>query len=216
MPRSTLPIARPGGKGQILVVKAAGGAATPLRGSDGTAPQNLDLVRKGDADLICFTGRNPGAGQPGHFSLPAAGADAPTVMAKGNPFVEPDGVAVTKGGTVYVADRAAAGSGNGRIFKVDGSTVMTLLDSLRTGNPAGVALTQDEGVLLISAIDGASGTSRVALVNLATKQSGQVAKVVSESRASGGVHRARNAGNFAWADSSAGPAGGRAFTVTLG
>lgn len=190
------------GGGAILTLAGAGGAPVALRGSVGTAPRNLDIVKGSGGDLIYFTGVDPQDKQPGLFTLPLAGGDAPTVVAKGKPFVEPDGVAVTRAGVAYVADRA------GKVFKVENGKVTTTVGDVKTGRPAGVALTLDDAVLLVSAIDKGKGTDRVLLVALASGETGAVTKVVGENRSAGGVHRALNQNVFSWSDLTAPRSGG--------
>ena len=41
----------------------AGGAPAALRGSEGTAPRGLDVVREGGQEVVYFTGKDPGDGQ---------------------------------------------------------------------------------------------------------------------------------------------------------
>lgn len=199
--------------GQIFVVPAAGGAPAALRGSEGTAPRGLDVVREGGQDVVYFTGKNPGDGQAGVFKLPAGGGTL-TVVAKGAPLVEPDGVTVSQAGVVYVTDRSAAGSGAGSVFKISGTTVSKLVDRVRTGDPAGLALTLDESVLLVSALQPDRDSDQVLLVNLSTLQTGSVTKVIEQNHSAGGVHRARNKNVFSWADLTAGRSGhGAVFVI---
>lgn len=202
-----------GKPGQIFVVPVAGGAPAPLYGSAGTAPRGMDVVREGGRDVIYFTGKDPNDGQAGVFKLPAGGDSAPAVVAKGAPLVDPDGVTVARNGTVYVADRSAAGAGFGSVFKIAGTTVTKIVDRVRTGNPAGVALTLDESVLLVSALQPDRDSDQVLLIDLGTLQTGSVTKVIEQNHAAGGVHRARNQNVFSWADSTAGPSRGQVFVI---
>jgi DNA-binding beta-propeller fold protein YncE len=139
-----------GNGGQIFVLPIAGGTPTLLNGSAGTAPQNLTVVNQAGQNQIYFTGKEA-SGQPAVFKLATSGG-TPTILAKGAPLVDPDGVAVTKSGSVYVADRSAAGSGNGQVFKVADQQVTPIVAKVKTGNPAGIALTQDDSALLVSAV----------------------------------------------------------------
>jgi DNA-binding beta-propeller fold protein YncE len=205
-----------GGKaGQIFVVPVGGGPPAVLRGSEGFAPRGLDVARQGDREAVYFTGKDPNDGQAGVFKLAGEGG-TPAVVAKGAPFVEPDGVAVTRAGDVYVTDRVVAGAGAGSVFKIAGGTVTRIVDRVRTGDPAGVALTLDESVLLVSALQAERDRDQVLLVDLKTLQTGSVTKVVGENKDAGGVHRARNRNLFSWADSTAGPSGGgKVYGVSL-
>ena len=203
-----------GKAGQIFVVPTGRRPAATLRGAGGTAPRGLDVVREGDQDMIYFTGKDPADGLPAVFKLPAAGGSAPAIVAKGAPLVEPDGVTVTKAGVVYVTDRAAAGGNAGSVFKIEGKTVTTMVNRVRTGNPAGVALSLDESVLLVSALQPDRDSDQVVLVDLKGLQTGSLTKVIEQNQKAGGVHRARNRNVFSWADSTAGRSGGgRIFVI---
>jgi sugar lactone lactonase YvrE len=193
--------------GQIWVVPAGGGAPTPLPGAAGTAPRGMDVVSEGGQDVIYFTGRDPADGQAGAFKLPAAGAGARAVVAKGAPLVEPDGVTVTRAGHVYLTDRSAGGGGMGSVFKVAGPAVTKVVERVRVGDPAGLALTLDESVLLVSALQPDRESDQVVLVALDTLQTGSVTSVVEQNQKAGGVHRARNSNVFSWIDSDAGGRG---------
>ena len=105
-------------------------------------------------------------------------------MVKGSPLVAPDGVVVTPTGIVYVSDRSASGGSIGKVFKIDGSTISVLIDQVRTGNPAGLALTQvistGELILMVSALQLDGSSDQVLLVDLSSGQTGSVTKVISE------------------------------------
>jgi DNA-binding beta-propeller fold protein YncE len=149
---------------------------------------------------IYFTGKDSQDGQPGVFKISMFGATAPVVVFKGAPLVEPDGVAVSPNGTVYVADRAAAGIGAGKVFQISDSAISELVGKVRMGNPGGIALTKDGGTLLVSAFQPNSKYDQVLVVNTATGASVAVTDVVGKNSAAGGVHRAHNVNVFSWAD----------------
>jgi sugar lactone lactonase YvrE len=185
--------------GVIFSLPAAGGDAAPLTGSEGRAPRGLDVRQQGGQDMLYFTGITPTGGQPAIYSLAASGGTA-TLLASGAPLIDPDGIVVTGGGTAYVSDHTGAG-GQGRVVKVEGGAVTTVVDTVRLGRPAGVALTLNEGLLLVSSLQADRDNDQVLLVDLASHQSGIVTKVVGENiGSSGGLHRARNTNTFAWAD----------------
>lgn len=211
------PQAGAGGKqGLIYVLPAAGDTPTPLRGTQGTSPRGMDVVSEGGVDVVYFTGNDPGDGQPAVLKIPAAGGDAPVVIAKGVPLTSPDGVVVSKAKVVYVSDQSAAGGNLGSVLKVEGGVVSKIADGLRLGEPGGVALTPDDAVLLVSSIDRDKGTDQVLLIHLSSLQTGLVTKVVGQNRAAGGVHRAPNKSLFSWADSSAGANGrGQVYAIRL-
>jgi DNA-binding beta-propeller fold protein YncE len=193
--------------GQIFVIPASGGAAVALAGSAGTAPRIIDVVNEGGQEMLYFTGNDPTDGQAGVFKLPAAGAGAPTVVAKGAPLVEPEGVTVTQAGVAYVTDRSAAGAGFGSVFKIAGGIATKIVERVRVGSPAGLALTKDDAVLLVSALQPDRESDQVLLVKLDTLETGSVTKVIAQNQQAGGVHRARNRNVFSWIDRSAGGSG---------
>jgi sugar lactone lactonase YvrE len=193
---------------QIFVLPVGGGAPSALRGTEGTAPRGMDVVSEGGQDMLYFTGRAPGDGQPAVLKRPAAGEGAPTIVVKGAPLVEPDGITATHAGVLFVADRSAAGGGFGSVFKVDGAAVTKIVDRAHLGDPAGIALTKDESVLLISALQPDRASDQVLLINLSTLQTGSITKGIAENQQAGGVHRARNSNIFSWADRSVRGSGG--------
>ncbi len=164
--------------------------------------------------MLYFTGKNPSDGQAGVFKLPAAGASAPIVVAKGAPLVEPEGVTVTRAGVAYVTDRSAAGAGFGSVFKIAGGTATKVVERVRVGSPSGLALTQDDGVLLVSALQPDRASDQVVLVKLDTLETGSVTQVIGQNQHAGAVHRARNHNVCAWADLSAG-GGGRVYRIEV-
>ena len=200
--------------GQIFVVPAMGGKPSPLRGTQGTAPRGMDVVSMGGADVVYFTGSDPADGKPAVMKIAATGDTAPTVVAKGAPLVAPDAVVITKAGVLYVSDQSAGSANSGAVLKVMGGTVTKIADALKLGEPGGVALTPDDGVLLVSSIDKAKGTDQVLLIELSSLQTGVVTAVVSENHAAGGVHRASGKGLFSWADYSGG-GDGRVYGIRL-
>lgn len=202
-----------GNTGLIFSIPVGGSAATPLSGSAGAAPRGMDVVREGDQDMVYFTGKDPASGQAAVLKLPAAGG-ALTVVAKGAPLVDPDGVTVTRAGVVYVTDHSAGQGGSGSVFKISGGTVAPIVAQVRTGSPAGVAMTLDESVLLVSALQPDRDSDQVLLVDLTSLQTGSLTKVIEQNQKAGGVHRAHNKNVFSWADLTAGTGGGgRVFVI---
>ena len=203
--------------GRIFLLPIGGGSPSPVLGSAGTTPQNLDVLIQGDQQVIYFTGKDPRSGLAAVFQLPAAGAKAPMVLVKGSPLVAPDGVTVTHAGTIYVADRSAAGGGFGKVFKIVGATVSVIVDHIRTGNPAGIALSANDAVLLVSALQPNGLNDQVLLVDLNTLQTGSVTKVIAENHSAGGLHASRSvekAEKLAWADSHVN-GDGRVYLIEL-
>ncbi len=146
-------------------------------------------------DMIYFTGKAGDA--PAIFKMPAAGGDA-QIVAKGQPLVNPDGIAVTANGVIYVSDHTSESAGT--VWKIADGKITPLVEKVKLGNPAGIALLMGNGLLLVSSHQPNSDADQVLLVNLANGETGAVTKVVGENMAAGGVHRAYNANVFSWAD----------------
>lgn len=210
------------GTGAIFSLPSLGGAPTPITGTAHTAPHGLTVVQENNVDMIYFTGSAPEDGQPAVMKIPASGGVL-TVIEKGGQLVEPVGIAVNKNGVIYVADQRAAGNGLGTLFQFnpaahDGRNnhAERLADNIRMGDPAGITLTLDESLLLISSLDTFAGTSQVLVVNTTTGAQGIVNKVIGAKRASGGLHRAHHKNVIAWCGVTAGSGGqGTVFRVTL-
>ena len=194
-----------GRTGRIFVVPAAGGAPAALAGTAGTAPRGLEVVREGGADVLYFSGVDASSGQPAVMKVAVAGTGAVSVIASGAPLKEPVGVAVSKGGVVYVADRLASGNDLGSVFRITGATVESIASNVRLGKPVvGATLTLDESTLLVSALAADRDSAQVLLIAVPGLEKGIVNKVIEANTGSGGVHRAHNRNVFAWADSTVG------------
>jgi DNA-binding beta-propeller fold protein YncE len=140
--------------------------------------------------------------------LPAAGANAATIVAKGTPLAEPDGIAVAQSGAIYISDRAAAGNGLGKIFKISGGAITTIVEQVKLGNPAGIALAKNDTLLLVSAYQ-ANSSDQVLVVNLATLKTQSVTKVVGQNNYAGGLHRSPGAPDvYSWAGKNGGGGNG--------
>src|SRR5712692_2709303 len=128
------------GASRIFAVPSSGGPPVAVAGSDGWAPRGLDVVTGSGGDTIYFSGRDPTDKAPGVLTLPAGGG-TPAVVAKGAAFTSPDAVVVAAtGGAVYVSDRGNGSAGT--VLRVS-STVSTVLDSVRLGDPGGLSLSKD-------------------------------------------------------------------------
>lgn len=205
-----------GHSGQIFVVPANGGTPVPLPGAAGTKPRNLDVVNENGREVIYYSGREPRQHQAAIFRLPATSNSAARILAQGAPFVEPDGIAVTRTGVVYVADRASTGPLRGNVFKIKGRSITPITSAIKLGNPAGIALTLDESTLLVSSLQ-RNGHDQVLLVNLRTLRTQSFTDVVGENENdAGGLHRARYTNDFSWASLTSGTTGqGTVYVVTL-
>lgn len=208
--------------GALFSLPSSGGAPTPIPGTAHTAPRGLTVVKENNVDVIYFTGVDPADGQPAVMMIPAAGGVL-TVEEKGEGMVDPVGIAVSKTGAIYIADQAAAGNGLGTLFRFKPHTehgrsshAERLADFVRMGDPAGITLTLDESLVLVSSLETVGRTSQVLVVNTTTKAQGIVNKVIGVNHTSGGLHRAHNTNVMAWADVASGNGGlGTVFRVRL-
>jgi len=188
--------------GALFVLPVAGGTPTALSGTTGYGPRSLSLVSNTSGDTVYFTGVDPANGTPGLFSISAAGGTA-AVVAEGGPFADPSGVAVNAQGTAFVVDTVATQSGTADLLQVSHGAVSTLVSSLSVGYPAGIALSQDESVALVSGLDPVLRTDIVYRIVLATGQVTSVSTGISQYQEPAGLHRAAGAEVYAWADSAA-------------
>jgi len=186
--------------GAIYSLGIAGGTPTILGGTEGYVPRGLEV----NGTDIYFSGNDKADGAPGLFKIPASGG-AVTVVAKGAPFNDPSGVAVTKSGDAYVLDTVAAASRLALVIKVSGTTASTFVSDLGVGYPGGIALSQDESAILVSGIDPLKGTDAVyRIVISASPTIATFTTGIDKYGDSAGLHRAKNADIYAWADGLAG------------
>lgn len=190
--------------GQVFTVKTETGSRSVLRGTEGLAPRSLEVWNDDDVDHVFFTGRN--AAGAGVFRVSASGGAVVPVHV-GDPFVDPSGVVIAENGDVYVIDIAASSAGTSTLYRVSNKVVTELVTGLAVGYPAGIALTMDESTLYISGFDPKTLRDVVIVVELASRSTsfytGDADTDLTQFGESAGLHRAKNANKFAWADSQA-------------
>jgi sugar lactone lactonase YvrE len=202
--------------GVIFSLPIGGGTATAVTGTAGTEVRSLEIAQSGGADTIFFTGHTA-AGVPGVFKVAAAGGTVATV-AMGAPFVDPSGITIASDGTMYVADTTAVqapGGATASIIKIDTTgNATSFLSGLAVGYPAGIALSLDGNTMLLSSLDPSKYTDQLAQITVATAALGTpITMNINTFTEAAGMHRAKTADVFAWADSSAGAQGGQVFSV---
>lgn len=188
-----------GAKGAVFAVSIADGIVIALPATDGSMPRGIEVKNVDGSDVIFFSGVDPKAGQVAVMSIAANGGEL-NVLAKGEPFVMPMGVAISDAGAVYVADRNGSGEGWGSVFRIIDGKVEQIADYFRTGPVVGATLTLDQSLLLVSALDAGYDSAQVLAINLATGDKLAINKGIARNFGSGGVHRAHNRNIFAWAD----------------
>jgi sugar lactone lactonase YvrE len=192
--------------GMIYSLPVAGGTPQPLQGTAGLRPRSIDVGTANGADVLWFTG-NTTTGDAAVFNIGPSGGAATTVVS-GAPLVDPSGIALTKSGDAYVVNTTAPDSGVATIYKIAGGMATQYVSGLQVGYPAGAALSQGESVLLVSGRDGQLGTDVVYTIKLdSTMAVGTVNMGIEGNTDAAGLHRARSANIFSWADLTAGGAG---------
>ena len=189
--------------GAVFTMLTGGGTPTVLAGTEGLAPAGVDL----GADGVIITGRKDG--HPGVFKTGFGGGNVSAVLVDG-PFTDPSGVAVSAKGEIYVidtGDTSAVQAGASVIHVRPDGTFEILKDNLSVGHPAGIALVQDETAVLVSAMDNATANDRVYRLDVGGGELKAFSNGIGEFAESAGLHRARNAEVFAWADSHANKTG---------
>jgi DNA-binding beta-propeller fold protein YncE len=186
--------------GRLFTLSPEGGTPQEVTSTAGYQPRGLSIVVQG-TDQVYFSGNDPADGQPGVFKI-AAGANTVVTVAKGAPFIDPSGLAISKNGTVYVADTADSDK-TAMVLKITNGVVEPLLTNLRLGYPAGLALTPDDKTLIISALDPMTGKDLVQRLNLSDMTTEPFTSGIDTFEESAGLHRAKNIDSYVWADSLA-------------
>ena len=97
----------------------------------------------------------------------------------------------------------------------DGQATMIQSNVQTGGQLAGLTLTLDGSLLLVSSLDETAGTAQVLVLDLATQQSSVINDVISANTGAGGLHRAHELDVFAWADLTSGSLGGTVYRVLI-
>lgn len=185
--------------GVVYTIPAAGGQLAALEATRGMRPKGMTVVERDDADVLVFTGADDG--EAGLFELPLAGG-AVTAIAKGAPFSDPSGLDVAADGAFYVADTTASISGKGAVIAVEDGAARVLMGEMSLGCPAGVALTADDQVLLVSGLDPNGGGAQVYVVDVETAVAVTTNAGIAGNDEAAGLHRARDANRYAWGGTS--------------
>ena len=186
-----------GGANVVWALPIDGSAPQAVAGTAGVAASGVEIEPGPDGDILYLTGSD--AGTPGVWKVPTAGG-ARVAILTGDPLVTPMGVAVAGDSTVYVVDHDGFAPDRATVLRIKDAAATRIAENFRAGQQAGAALTTDDSLLAVSALDVDRGTAQVLLMQLDTLEKLAVTKVIYANHGSGGVHRAHNTNVFAWAD----------------
>jgi sugar lactone lactonase YvrE len=183
--------------GSIFALSVTGQRPLPVDGAQGWAAHGLDLSPGGD--VLYFTGRSPETRNRGVYRLPATGAPAPETLLEDDAIGVPDSVTASRAGVLYFTSRRED-SGHGGVYRLERRAVTRIVDLIRPGAPAGLALTMDESALLVSSLQPYRNRAQVLVVNLDSLEIRAETRVIGVNSHPGGLHRARNSDLFSWID----------------
>jgi hypothetical protein len=196
--------------GAILTFPVDGGE--PSASAVGYVPRAVTVADSGE---VYFSGSEPESGTPGVFVLVADGVEAVHV---GAPLVDPSGIAVFGDGRVLVADTSfsdgedSAIASRGAVVLLEGGEATLFASGFETGYPAGLALTSDDAVLVVSG-QGPDSSNLVYLFDTAHPDAEPKLETgfAAQQWSSGGLHRAHGENRFAWCDKAA--EGGTIYSI---
>ena len=119
-------------------------------------------------------------------------------------MVEPDGVAISRSGVVYITDRGTTPV-SGSVCKIENGAISTVVDIIRPGHFAGITLSLDESTLLVSTRQPYRNRAQVLVVDLNTLETSAATQGIGQNPDAGGLHRARNTAIYAWVSFPMGP-----------
>lgn len=186
--------------GAVFTLSTEGGAPTVLGGTAGKNPRGIEV--RGDS--VYFTGKFEGKAAVYRTGL---GGGEPEALLAGEPLREPSGIAITFAGKVYVVDAYADGASRAAVLAIEDGKATIVRDGFAVGHPAGLATVSDDSALLLSGLDVQKQTDIVARIPLGGGEPKTFTDVIGEFTESAGLHRAKRADVFAWADSRAGETG---------
>jgi hypothetical protein len=196
--------------GAILSFPIGGGE--PIASAVGYVPRAVTVADSGE---VYFSGSEPESGLPGVFVL---AGDVVESVYLGAPLVDPSGIAVFGDGRIIVADTSFSdgddsGTGSrGAVVLLQGGEASLFASGFETGYPAGLALTKDDAVLVVSG-QGPDSSNIVFLFDTAQPDAEPKLETgfAAQQWSSGGLHRAHGENRFAWCDKAA--EGGRIYSI---
>jgi hypothetical protein len=196
--------------GAMLTFPIDGG--DPVASAVGSRPRAVTVADSGE---IYFSGSDPESGEPGVFEL---AGDAVTAVYAGAPLVDPSGIAVFDDGRIAVADTSFSDgedstlASRAAVVVIEDGEASVFASGFETGYPAGLALTKDDAVLIVSG-QGPDSSNLVFLFDTARPEAEPAIETgfASQMWSSGGLHRAHGENRFAWCDRAA--EGGTVYSI---
>lgn len=180
--------------GRLYAIPAAGGAPAPMASGEGKRPRGVAYA----AGSVWFTGVDTDG-------APAVFRDG-TAVAKGAPMVEPQGIAVTRDGSLAFVIDVQDGE-LASVIEVDGASMQPIASGIRVGYPTGIALSNDESALLVSAYAPDGESDAVVRIDRMTGALTYETAGIESFNEPAGIHRAAKADVYAWADTRANSTG---------
>lgn len=206
-----LPIRPQARRGSERCSRSAWTAASLARCIHGLRPRAVTTAEDG---ALYFSGVSDD-GSAAVFQV--TGATASSVYS-GLPLVDPSGIAVQSDGTLLVAetrllDADSTVASEAGIVRIKDGGASVIATGFATGYPAGIALTLDEKVLLVSG-EGPDRSDTVYLIDMANP--GAAPRAIRDTfsayqDSSAGLKRAHDSNTFVWASLAAD--GGTVFRI---
>ncbi len=187
-------------RGGVLTMAVTGGVPTFLGGTAGKSPRGVEVV----GDQVYFTAKT---GKKAGVYRTGLGGGAVGAVFEGSPVEDPSGITITKKGVVYFMDSSGEGIAGSAVLSITDGKIATVKDGLAVGHPAGIALVSDDSAVLVSGIAPATQTDIVYRIELGSGAMKSFSDVIGNFQESAGLHRAKGAEIYAWADSKANKSG---------
>jgi hypothetical protein len=160
---------------------------------------------------VYFTGNDPADGKPGVFKLDTKD-NSVSAVSKSDLFVDPSGIVVADNGDIFVADTQTGATLANVIQIPKGKDAMELLPNLRLGYPAGISISKDQQILMVSALDPVTSKDVVIRHDLKAGTDEMFNAGIDQFEESAGLHRAKDVESYVWADSQAN-GGGTVYVI---
>lgn len=198
-------------RGLLFTLSAAGGTPQVVETTVGYRARGMSVVNQDWKDTAYFTGNDPADGMPGVFALDIK-TGAVSTVSKSDLFADPSGLVVADSGDIYVADTQNGNALSNVIQIPKGKDAVELLSGLKLGYPAGISISKDQQILMVSALDPVTRKDVVIRYDLKAGTTDYLRDPIKDFEESAGLHRAKNVESYVWADSRAN-GGGTVYVI---